>query len=147
MRNTHSLLEEEIRQKIETGTQQSKKKILADKSADMDMALLTIDVEKDLLLHIILPLSKNQITYEQAHMLAKQFLSLLPLQDKQDLLGKLQKVGEDYPNIGINEIYLKYALPYEEEERQKKLETMRDHIQNAQIEHAIVLAKGGIPHG
>jgi len=135
------LHKEEIHQKLEAGAQISKHKILTDKPTDMDMALLTVDVEKDLLFYIIVNLEKNSISYEQSQQLAREFLSLLPLHDKQDLLDKLLTVRQKNP--GVNEVYVKYAVPFEEEEKQRKLEEMHHHIQNGNIDHAITIAKGG----
>jgi len=39
-------------------------------------------------------------------------------------------------------MYLKYAKPIEEEDRQRKLTMMSEHIKNGRIEHALAVAKG-----
>ena len=109
------------------------------------MQTITADVEKELLDSIIKNLDEKRMTEEEARELAKEFLSLLPLQDKKDLLAKLYKLSKEH--VEAKGIYLKYAKPYEEEDRLKKIALMSEHIKNGQIEHAINVAKGGIPNG
>jgi hypothetical protein len=137
--------EEELLQKLDTGAQVAKQEIMA-KNPEDTMALLTVDVERDLLYHIIINLKNNNISYQQAQELARQFLALLPLQDKQDLLKKLQTIRKKNPGLGVNNVYLKYSMPYEEEQTQNKLDMMRQHLQSGNIEQAISVAKGETPN-
>jgi hypothetical protein len=102
---------------------------------------IIIDIEKDLLLEIIKRVDEQKMTEEQAQQLAKDFLALLPIQDKKDLLDKLSKFSQ--ANNEAAGTYLKYAAPYAEEERLRKLELMSKHIQNGEIENALAVAKGG----
>ncbi len=110
---------------------------------NQSMQAITTDVEKELLDVIINNLDEEKITAEEAQALAKEFLSSLPLQDKKDLLEKLYLLGKNHNET--KSLYLKYAKPYEEEERQKKLALMSEHIKNGQIEQALTIAKGGTP--
>ena len=98
------------------------------------------DVENDLLTLIINNLKQNSINSNEAKKIAREFLSLLPMQDKHDLLEKLHKLSTNHTQI--QELYLKYAKPYEEE-RQKKLALISEHSKNRQIEP---IAKGGTPN-
>jgi len=107
---------------------------------DQSMQDLTTDIEKDLLNLIIDNLDQAKITVEEAQSVAKEFITLLPLQDQKDLLEKLNKLGQDHSETKI--MYLKYAKPIEEDERQKKLALMSEHIKNGEIEHALAVAKG-----
>jgi len=109
---------------------------------DQSMQVLTTDIEKELLNIIIENLDQAKITIEEAQSVAKEFLTLLPLQDQKDLLEKLYKLGQDHNETKI--MYLKYAKPIEEDDRQKKLALMSEHIKNGQIEHAIAVAKGEV---
>ncbi|HWY78950.1 MAG TPA: hypothetical protein VNW29_01190 [Candidatus Sulfotelmatobacter sp.] len=109
------------------------------------MQTVTIDVEQELLKTIIQNLEQNNLDIDQAKKLAQNFLSLLPLQDQKDLLEKLYKLSKEHNQT--NGLYLKYAKPYEENERQKKLTLMSEHIKNGQIEHALAIAKGDAPNG
>jgi spore maturation protein CgeB len=107
-----------------------------------DINPLIEQVEKDLLDEIIKNLEQNIITDDQAKKQANDFLSLLPINDKKDLLDKLQKLSQ--VNKETKEIYHKYASSFEEEERQKKLQLMSEHIKNGQIDQALSVAKGGV---
>jgi hypothetical protein len=107
---------------------------------DPSMQNITTEVEKELLQIIIDNLDQEKMTVEEAQAVAKEFLALLPLQDKKDLLEKLYKLSQDHSET--KGMYLKYAKPYEEEDRLKKLELMSDHIKNGRIENAIAIAKG-----
>lgn len=110
--------------------------------ADQSMQTVTDDVEQELLNTIIANLDQATITVEEAQAVAKEFLALLPLQDQKDLLEKLYKLSQDHTET--KGMYLKYAKPIEEEERQKKLALMSEHIKNGQIEHALAVAKGEV---
>ncbi|HSW98024.1 MAG TPA: hypothetical protein VLF89_09430 [Candidatus Saccharimonadales bacterium] len=128
---------EDLLRRLEQMAQNTKEK----KQYTDPMKNLVIDIEKDLLYQIMLHLKQRKISKEQAQRLAKDFLALLPFQDQKDMLDKLYKLGEH--NIEVKEVYLKYAEPYFEEERIKKLQMMTEHIKTGNIEQAIAIAKGG----
>jgi hypothetical protein len=113
----------------------------------LDVPTQTIldQVEKDLLAEIVQNLEQSRITPEQAERLAKEFLALLPVQDKHDLLIKLGKFSK--LSAAGKSLYLKYAAPIEDEERQQKLTLMSEHIKNGQIDHALSVAKGATNGG
>ena len=108
------------------------------------MQNITKEVETDLLNIIINNLKQNSIDTDEARKLAREFLSLLPMEDKHDLLEKLRKLSTDHTQT--QELYLKYAKPYEEEERQEKLALISKHLKNGQIDHALTISKGGTPN-
>ncbi len=116
-----------------------------DDSQANDLNNVVKDVEKELLLEIVKNLDQSKITPEQAQLLAQEFLALLPIQDKKDLLDKLYKLSQT--NLETKGVYLNYARSYDEEERHKKLELMSQHIKNGEIEHALSVAKGGTTNG
>lgn len=107
---------------------------------DSSMQDIIDDVEKELLQSIINNIKENHMTEEEARELAQEFLSLLPIEDKQDLLAKLLKLSKEH--VEVKSVYLKYAKPYEEEDRQRKLTLMSQHIKDGNIEHALNVAKG-----
>lgn len=139
---TSKTVDEEIDQVAET----TKQNIQQDPTKGQNLAPteplqeLVIDIETDLLHEITRRLEKKQMTKETAQKLAKEFLSYLPVQDQKDLLGKLTKFSQE--NAEVQGIYLKYAKPYEESERLRKLELMSKHIEQGNIEHALAVAKG-----
>lgn len=98
-------------------------------------------VESDLLFHIITNMKKKQIAVPTAQQLARDFLALLPVKDKEELLIKLQKLAATYPEA--REVYVQYAVPFEEEKRQEKLLAMAAHVNSGDIEKALLIAKGG----
>jgi len=106
-----------------------------------DLQILVTEVENDLLAEIIKNLEQNKITDEQAKKQARDFLALLPIADKKDLLNKLSLLRQS--NKETSEVYLRYAKSYEEEDRLKKLKLMSHHIKTGQIEQALAVAKGG----
>ncbi|MEK7571291.1 MAG: hypothetical protein AAB553_03370 [Patescibacteria group bacterium] len=105
-----------------------------------DMQAIVVDVEKDLLAEIMKNLRENTITPQDAQEVAKEFLALLPMQDKHDLLTKLRNLSTE--NREVTGVYLKYAKPFEDEERKEKLHLMSEHIKNGAIEEALAVAKG-----
>jgi len=109
--------------------------------ADQSIQTITTNVENDLLEIIIQNTEQNKIDPDEARKVAKEFLSFLPLQDQQDLLEKLNKLSRDHGET--KSLYLKYAKPYEEEERHRKLSLMSEHLKNGNIENAIAVAKEG----
>ncbi len=108
---------------------------------NIDLQTLLDDVEAELLSRIIVESEQKQLTRDKAAQLARDFLDLLPPQDKVDLLHKLGQLGEKYPEF--RRMYIKYASEYEEELRQKKLQLMSEHIKQGEIEKALQVAKGG----
>ncbi len=113
-------------------------------TGDSSLQQTVTDVEKELLNEIIIRLKENRMTPQDAQKLAKDFLALLPFHDQKDLLEKLKQLSQN--NLMLSGIYLHYAAPQEEADRQKKLELMSKHIQEGNIEHAIAVAKGELPH-
>lgn len=108
---------------------------------DQTVQSLVTDVEKELLQTIINNLREDRMDVPQARALAKEFLTLLPMQDKHDLLTKLLAFSQKH--VEAKSMYLKVAVPAEEEERLRKIEEMSKHIQAGNIEHALTVAKGG----
>lgn len=103
-----------------------------------------VEIEKELLDVIIARLDQEKMSPEEAQRLAKEFLSFLPIQDQKDLLAKLFKLSQDNP--ATKGIYLTYAKPYEESERERKLALMSEHLHKGEIEHALTVAKGETPN-
>ncbi len=108
---------------------------------DQSVQAMVSDVEKDLLLAIIKNIKEQRLTKDEGRKLAQEFLALLPMRDKEDLLTKLLTFSQKH--VEAKQAYIKVAKPHEEENRLKKLEMMSQHIQNGNIEHAITVAKGG----
>lgn len=104
-----------------------------------NLSKLVEEVERDLLSHIYANLKTKDITAVDAQKIAQDFLKLLPFKDKKDLLDKLNALGNTYRTA--QEVYVKFGVPYEEQERQRKLDLMREHIKNGEIDKALEVAK------
>jgi hypothetical protein len=98
------------------------------------------NVEQDLLAVIQEHLAKGTLPLEQAQEVAREFLSLLPVHDKTELLLKLSDLGKKYAEAQA--VYLKYAAPEDEAMRQTRLTAMSEHIKEGRIEEALKIAKG-----
>lgn len=97
------------------------------------------NVERDLLLDIILNMRNRKITVGEAEKLARDFLALLPASDKHDLLGKLKSLSGKYQEA--RDVYLKYATEEHETEKNQALDTIAGHIKSGDIEKALEVAK------
>ncbi len=96
-------------------------------------------VEQQLVDLIVKHLEANKIEVERARKLAADFLEVLPINDKKDLLAKLQNLSETYEEA--KEVYVSELAKINEENRQIALSQMRDHIKVGNIEQAISVAK------
>lgn len=110
---------------------------MADNIPNLDK--LVEEVERELLSHIYANLKANEIDANEAQKLAQDFLKLLPFKDKQDLLDKLNILGNEHRTA--QEVYVKYGVPFEEQERLRKIDLMREHIKNGDIAKALAVAK------
>lgn len=100
---------------------------------------LVEEIEKELLAEISKNLKDNKLTVEEAQALAKEFLSLLPIEDKKDLRDKLYALSkENKEAVGL---YVQYANNYDTQERNRKLTQMSQLIKNGEIENALAIAK------
>jgi len=98
------------------------------------------DVERDLLFYIIIHLREEKLTIGQAKDLAKNFLDLLPIANKEELLNKLKILGETYKEA--KEVYVKYINMYLEEKEKKQLSLIRMYMKQEDYEKALMVAKG-----
>ncbi len=110
-----------------------------------DMTTIVRNVKRDLLFHIILHMRHYKITMEDAQSLAKEFLETLPVSTIEGLLLSLHTLAKTYEQARI--VYIKYALPYYEEQKRYILTSVPPLIQRGDIEKAIALLKGGTNHG
>jgi hypothetical protein len=138
--------DQKLEQELDTAAETTKQTIHNDPEASKKLATTpelqdeVVDIERDLLDQIITRLDDNKMTPEEAQKLSNEFLSFLPITDKKDLLAKLLQLSKD--SSATQGIYLKYAKPAEEDERQRKLTLMSQHIQQGNIEQALAVAKG-----
>jgi uncharacterized membrane-anchored protein YjiN (DUF445 family) len=142
--------EDKLEQELNTAAEATKQTFHNDPATSQTLATTpqlqdeVVNIERDLLDQIINRLDDNEMSPEEAQKLAKEFLSFLPIKDQQDLLDKLLQLSHD--SNATHEIYLKYAKPHEEDERQRKLALMSQHLSEGNIEQALAVAKGDKPN-
>lgn len=107
-----------------------------------DLKQFVDDVERDLLTQIVTNMKHRDLTVAEAQQLAKDFLATLPVHDKLELLNKLSDLGKKHREAQT--VYVKYASPIYEQDRQRKLQLMSQHIKNGNIEEALKVAKEGM---
>ncbi len=106
---------------------------------------LTKDVQRDLMFQVILDMRHYKITMQQAQSLAKEFVTFFPVDDIHIFLHKLYELGKIYEEV--RPVFIKYARSYYEMEKQDVLSQISSYIQQNDIDHALILAKGGTHHG
>lgn len=109
---------------------------------DNAMAVYIGQVEKDLLQLIIDNMEKREMTLDEAHVLAKDYMALLPAVDKSDLMQKLLGYSELHPETQVVVESLKHL--YETSRSQNTLEHMKHLIKQGDINSAMEVVKGGV---
>ena|SRR3989344_6842098 len=105
----------------------------------MDIQQQVEAVKRELVELIIKHLKENKLPAEKAKKLAEDFLNVLPIKDRQDLLEKLKNLGENY--LEAKEVYVDELKRASEKKRIDTLSQMRDHIKQGNIDNAIETAK------
>ena len=105
----------------------------------MDIQQKTEEVEKELLDIIILHLQNRQIDMNTASKLARDFIAVLPIQNRQDLLLKLQNLGNSYKEAKA--VYQQELAKDVVQKEQQALIQMQGAIRQGNIDHAINVAK------
>lgn len=133
---------EAIRQKlIQAQTAELERKNITEKSIDYEIQKLTSDVQRDLLFELIMSMRHKLITVGGARRLAKDFLALFPFATKEEIIEKMKNLSEKYPEARA--VYLKYAVPHQNQIEKEMLDKISQHIQNGNIDGALNIAKGG----
>lgn len=101
-----------------------------------------VDVERDLLFHIITNMRNMEITMARASRLAKEFLDTLPVDDKEIVIKTLSKMGNTYPEAQA--IYIKYANDYYARKKDLITKKIHSHLCHGEIKEALKTVKGGI---
>lgn len=105
----------------------------------MDLKEEILKIENELADLIVAHLRENKIDASTASRQAKEFLALLPFADQKDLLAKLKQLGEKYGES--QELYVEELAKVSNQERDKKLNSMRAAIRKGDIEQALTIAK------
>lgn len=106
-----------------------------------DVQKFVNDVEHDLLSELIMSMRHKLITVGGARHLAKDFLALFPFQTKEEVIEKMKKLSEKYPEART--VYLKHAVPHQNQIEKELIDKISQHLQGGDIEKALNVAKGG----
>ncbi len=96
-------------------------------------------VEKELTDIIVKYLKENKMDLPTAQKLAADFLAVLPIHSRAELLEKLKNLSEKYKEVKT--VYAQTLEKVTKESDAQKLAAMRDYIKQGNIEHAILVAK------
>lgn len=99
------------------------------------------EAEKELLQIIIDNMEKGEMTLDDAHILARDYMALLPVTDKNDLMHKLEEYTNMHP--GTQSIVDKVKQLVEVSRSRDTLEKMKHLIKAGDIKTAIEAVKGG----
>lgn len=96
-------------------------------------------IENELLELIARHLQDNKMDAQTAQKLATDFLAVLPIQNRQDLLNKLKNLGEKYGEV--KQVYMQEFSKDTTAKEQEALTKMTHAIRQGNIDHALSIAK------
>lgn len=105
----------------------------------MNKELITT-IKRELLQVIILGLRHFTMTPIKAQELARAFLSKTATDATEDILQALLEMGREYSEVW--DVYLKYAAPYYDTKKVCMLKTIRECVEEGDIENAVQRAYG-----
>ncbi len=97
------------------------------------------DVERDLLIGIVISVKHKRLTLKESEKIAKEFIEE-KTEDYEKLFKKLFEMGKKYKIV--RKIYVKYAPEYEYMKKERDLKIMRNYIEEKDYESAIEFVKG-----
>lgn len=105
----------------------------------MDLQEEVNELEKQLLEVISKKLEENKIEVGKAQELARDFLAILPVTDREDLLKKLQDLSGRYEEV--KPLYIHEYAKMDDLKKDEVLTHMRNSIHTGNIDQAIEIAK------
>ena len=98
------------------------------------------DIERDLMLQIIMHMKRHTLTTKKAQKLAQEFLPTLKNSTIETFLDDLSKLSYNYKEI--RDVFMKYAQQYEDTIVTERLEKMSHLIAENDIEKAVQVGRG-----
>lgn len=108
-------------------------------SSDVDQLLE--QVEGELLDEMLSNLENDRLDADHARQLAGDFLAILPVKDKVELLKRLKVLSGKYAEV--RDIYIKYEEEEVDQDKKIRLDKIADLIKRKDIDGAIRVAKEG----
>ena len=106
-----------------------------------DVEKLIFDAKGDLLDCMSEQIGLSNMSLEESEEAAADFLDMLPIVSKEDLLDKLRILTTKFPML--LSVYKKYSSSQEEEKRQELLKAMAEELRNGNLQAAVDVAAGG----
>ena len=98
------------------------------------------DVERDLVINMVLGIRHGRINLKEARSLSKSFMTSFPFQDYKSLFETLYMLSNKYKEV--RKVYIKYFPEFENEQREIILTNMRKFMKINDFENAIKVARG-----
>jgi hypothetical protein len=98
------------------------------------------DIERELMIKIIMGLRYGKISQQKAEVLAKEYLELMSVSNTDELFTDMSKLIEKYSEI--LDVYIKTATEYFSQKKEELLRTGRHYMQQEQYDHAVSALKG-----
>lgn len=106
-----------------------------------DLKTLTKDVERDLVINIVIGVRHGRLSMKEAKVISRKFMASFPFGDYEQLFETLYVLSNKFRVV--RKVYIKYFPNYENEEREKILINMRNFMKVNDFENAVKTAKGG----
>jgi hypothetical protein len=97
------------------------------------------DIERDLLINILISLRHKKMTKKEAKMLSGEFLSIFPVTDFESLFSSLKSLSNSYTEA--RKVYIKHAGKYINARDEEKLQKIRFFMVANNFEKAIQAGK------
>lgn len=98
------------------------------------------DVERELMVKIIMGLRHGRISQRKAEILAQEYLQISSVSNTDELFRQMSQLIEQYSEM--LEVYLKTATEYFSQRKEELLNAGRYYMQQAQIENAVYALQG-----
>lgn len=98
------------------------------------------DIERELMIKIIIGLRHGNISQAKAQRLAQEYLSVTNAENSEELFTNMGKLVEKYSEI--LEVYLKTANEYFDQKKDSLLQAGRKYMHQAQYDVAVSALKG-----
>ncbi|HRN96135.1 MAG TPA: hypothetical protein PLD54_01675 [Candidatus Levybacteria bacterium] len=99
------------------------------------------DIERELMVKIIMGLRYGKISQSKAETLAQEYLELMEVSNTDELFTNMSKLIERYSEM--LEVYLKTATEYFTQRKEELLHAGRQYMQQSQYDNAVYALKGG----
>ncbi len=97
------------------------------------------DVQRDLLISMVMSLRHGKISEDKAQRLAQDFLIVKESKTLEDFVKELSKLIPNYPEA--HEVYIKHAPSFYDTMAQNKLSHMQEYFVTAEYDKAIKVAQ------